>query len=72
MWLIFHQITGEATEKQIRSSLQTYPDRADYMKKALMGLFYISKNSQTARKPQVLEVYNEMAHLLNLRFIWFL
>ena len=72
MWLIFHQITGEATEKQICSSLQTYPDRADYMREALKGLFDISKDSRTVRKPQVVEVYNEMAHLLNLRFIWFL
>ena len=71
MWVIFHQITGEATEKQILSSLQMYPDRADYMREALRGLFRIS-NDWTARKPQVLEVHNEMAQLINLRFIWFL
>ena len=70
MWLIFHQITGEATEKQILCSLEMYPDRADYMRKTLKGLFHISKNWKT-RKPQVLKVYNEMAHL-NLRLIQFL
>ena len=71
MWFIFHQIMGEATEKQILSSLQMYPDRADYMREALRGLFRIS-NDWTARKPQVLEVHNEMAQLINFRFIWFL
>nr|XP_058954309.1 protein zyg-11 homolog [Pocillopora verrucosa] len=49
------KITGEATEKQILSSLQMYPDRADYMREALRGLFRIS-NDWTARKPQVLEL----------------
>ena len=68
MWLIFHQITGEATEKQILCSLQMYPDRADYMREVLSGLFHIS-NDWTARKPQILKVHNEMAHLVNLRFI---
>ena len=68
MWLIFHQITGEATEKQILCSLQMYPDRADYMREALKRLFCINKD-WTARKPQILKVHNEMAHLINLRFI---
>ena len=68
MWLIFHQITGEATEKQILCSLQMYPDRADYMREALKRLFRISKDWKT-RKPQILKVHNEMAHLINLRFI---
>ena len=45
-----------------------YPDRADYMRKALKRLFRIS-NHWTARKPQILKVHNEMAHLINLRFI---
>ena len=67
MWLIFHQITGRATEKQILYSLQMYPDRADYMKEALLGLFRIS-NDWKARKPHFLEVYYEMAHLINLGF----
>lgn len=67
MWLIFHQITGEATEKQILCSLQMYPDRAEYMREALRGLFRIS-NDWTAGKPQVLEVDNEMAQSINLRF----
>ena len=67
MWLIFHQITGETTEKQILCSLQMYPDRANYMREALSGLFRIS-NDWTARKPQVLEVDNEMAQSINLRF----
>ena len=67
MCLIFHQITGEATEKQILSSLKMYADRTDYMNKALKRLLYISKNSWTTRKPQVLKVYNEMAHLIKLR-----
>ena len=69
MWLIFHQITGEATEKQILCSLQMYPDRADYMRKALRELYPIMSIDWTVRKPQVLEVHNEMAHLVNLRFI---
>ena len=45
-----------------------YPDRADYMREALSGLFRISKD-WTARKSQILEVHNEMAYLINLRFI---
>ena len=45
-----------------------YPDRADYMREVLSGLFHIS-NDWTARKPQILKVHNEMAHLINLRFI---
>lgn len=65
MWLIFHQITGEATEKQILCSLEMYPDRADYMIKALRSISI----DWTARKPQILKVHNEMAHLVNLRFI---
>ncbi|XP_066015177.1 protein zyg-11 homolog isoform X2 [Pocillopora verrucosa] len=49
------KITGEATEKQILCSLQMYPDRADYMREALSGLFRIS-NDWTARKPQILKL----------------
>ena len=42
-----------------------YPDRADYMIKALRSISI----DWTARKPQVLEVHNEMAHLVNLRCV---
>ena len=45
-----------------------YPDRADYMREALRRLICIN-NHWTARKPQILKVHNEMAHLINLRFI---
>ncbi|XP_031551354.1 protein zyg-11 homolog B-like isoform X2 [Actinia tenebrosa] len=38
------EITGEATEQQILSSLQNYPDRASYMTESLSRLFHISKN----------------------------
>ena len=50
-----YQITGEASEMQILSSLRAYPDRASYMTEALRGLFQFSKN-WTERKPDVLQV----------------
>jgi len=55
-WLPTHiEITGEASEMQILSSLRAYPDRASYMTEALRGLFQFSKN-WTERKPDVLQV----------------
>lgn len=60
------QITGEANEQQILSSLQAYPDRASYMTEALRGLFHCSKN-WTERKPEVLQVKKKSFIPLNLK-----
>lgn len=49
------QVTGDANEQQILSSLRAYSDRAPYMVEALRGFFHISKN-WTERKPEVLQV----------------
>ena len=52
MW---YQVTGDANEQQILSSLRAYSDRVSYMVEALRGFFHISKN-WTERKPEVLQV----------------
>lgn len=49
------EVTGDANEQQILSSLRVYSGRASYMVEALRGFFNISKN-WTERKPEVLQL----------------
>ena len=53
--MLWSQVTGDANEQQILSSLRVYSDRVSYMVEALRGFFNISKN-WTERKPEVLQV----------------